>query len=990
VPAEERVDRRFWLIDRDGERYFPIRIPRKGQGEACYFRVSDAGNTIEESSELDDVDAVRDVVVNGGFSVRAVPESNIKSAPSLLKPTRLARVATADVRTPPGSSLMNIDQPSLHALVSTFRATFPSFTSFEQPSEYVADERAYKDELRTEFDRRIGPLIDQGGDALDWYNALIDLLTTKLANTGQPQNLVGWRIVGAIKALSSEQQSVAGEAVENLLVGSDLPWVRYGRFSETFREVLGADGKAAGPAYARDVATMLLALQDPQTVCPVRYDIFDKASRALLGRSVFETGLSAEKELQACVAFANAVFVGLRDQEGLAPRDLLDVQGFLWVAYKYGASDMTYADLFRRALSLYATSSQEPFGEKPPLWAAMESIKERLASSPAVASRPNLSVKWTLGKGNWAKVPWIAILDRRLTATTQEGVYVVLLIAEDLSRVFLTLNQGMTNLVNELGQPAAVKAMEAQAAELRNHLSEVERAGFTLGSDMDLRTTTWRAKNYEAGAIAYLEYELDAFPSDDEVENGLEVLLDAYDQIAAKPTQTMRPGWFMGSVWDGADQIDEFRSSGVWRNGYDSGPTLDEVRQVEVGDRIAVKASFTQQHNLPFDYAEGKAASVMRIKAIGVVTGNPGDGRTLIVDWEPNYGPRDWYFYTNRETVWPVRPGSTELADRLLAFTFENADQDYDWFLQRPFWRDRVQAAETSNREPYTLDDAMAGLFMERSEFDRLLSVWRGKKNLVLQGAPGVGKSFVARRLAYALIGFKDESRVANVQFHQSYGYEDFIQGYRPTETGGFKLRDGLFYRICEQARRDTEHTHVFIIDEINRGNLSKIFGELMLLIESDKRSEEWALQLAYADEGATPFYVPDNLFILGMMNTADRSLSLVDYALRRRFAFIGLEPGFSSDDFAPHLRANGVSDAITRKIVSGMTALNEAISADKTNLGPGFQIGHSFFTPTSPVASAERWFETVVQTEIRPLLEEYWFDDPAKADEWRERLLNA
>lgn len=883
---------------------------------------------------------------------------------------------------------MNVDKPTLHTLADAFRRAFPDLVSFGTPSDdYVELERAYKDELREQFDDLFAPLLANGGVGAEWFDALLVLLTVKLESVGTPQNLVSWRIVGALKALSADQKSEAGEVVQRLLSDGRDPWIRYGEFADPFRAAMSIDGKPATPAYARDVGTLLLALQDPHSACPVRYDLFDKASRSLLGRSLFETGQSAEAELRACLAFANALFVGLRDDEGLAPRDLFDVQGFLWVAFKYPEDSVGYGELFRKALELFASASRGPFGEKPELWAAMEAIKQRLAASAPVEARPNLTVKWTVGKGNWAKVPWIALLDQRLTTSTQDGIYVALLVAEDLSKVFLTLNQGATGLVNALGQTAALKAMEAQAAQLRTHLGDVEHAGFTLGSDLDLQTSG-RAKNYEAGAVAYVEYPLDAFPSDETVENGLEVLLDAYDQIARSAEAAERPGWFVGASWDGEDQIEEFLANGVWRNGYDQGPTLDEVREVRAGDRIAIKASFTQRHNLPFAY--NGTASVMRIKAVGVVTENPGDGRTLKVDWDPEHQPRDWYFYTNRETIWAVRPGSNELADKLLAFTFGGVPQDYDWFLEQPYWRDRALAEGGQDLEPFTVDDALHELFMDRGEFERILSVWRGKKNLVLQGAPGVGKSFVARRLAYALIGFQDEARVANVQFHQSYGYEDFIQGYRPTEGGGFKLRDGLFHRVCESARKDPDRPHVFIIDEINRGNLSKIFGELMLLIETDKRSDKWALQLAYSDETALPFYVPDNLYLLGMMNTADRSLSLVDYALRRRFAFIGLEPGFSSDGFAPHLRAQGVSEVITRKVISGMTALNEAIAADKANLGPGFQIGHSFFTPSHPVASADHWFQTVVETEIRPLLEEYWFDDPAKAAEWRERLLNA
>lgn len=885
---------------------------------------------------------------------------------------------------------MNLDKPSLHALAQTFRRTFPDLVSFEAPSaDYAQRERDYKDELRAQFDERFGVLIANGSTGAEWFDALLALLTVKLESVGGPQNLVSWRIVGALKALSIDQKTAAGEAVQRLLSDSRDPWVRYGEFADAFRSAMSSDGKPATPAHGRDVGTLLLALQDPHSVCPIRYDVFDKASRSLLGRSVFETGQSAEAELRACLAFANALFVELRDSERLAPRDLLDVQGFLWAVFKYSDDDVSYGELFRRALNLFATASREPFGEKRDLWAAMEAIKDRLANEPSISSKPDLLVRWTLGRGNWAKVPWIAILDRRLTTTTQEGVYIVLLVSEDLSRVFLTLNQGMTKLVDDHGQPAAIKAMAAQAAGLRTQMSGLEQAGFALDSDIDLTTKSWRPKMYEYGTVAHVDYDVNAFPDDDEFSRGLEQLVDAYDKIAANQSTPKRPGWFMGAMWDGHDQTETFLDEGVWRNGYVEGPTLDEVREVQVGDRIAIKASFTREHGLPFAYS-GKA-SVMRIKAIGVVTENPGDGRTLQVDWDRDHTPRDWYFYTNRETVWPVRPGSGDAADRLLAFTFDGEAQDYEWFLRQPYWRERAGLVEANeDTEAYTVDDALQGLFMDRGEFERILSVWRGKKNLVLQGAPGVGKSFVARRLAYALMGFKDEARVANVQFHQSYGYEDFIQGYRPTESGGFKLRDGLFHRVCESARKDPDRPHVFIIDEINRGNLSKIFGELMLLIESDKRSDKWALQLAYADETALPFYVPDNLYLLGMMNTADRSLSLVDYALRRRFAFIGLEPGFGADGFGPHLRAQGVSDIITRKVISGMTALNAAIASDTANLGPGFQIGHSFFTPPHPVASAEHWFQTVVETEIRPLLEEYWFDDPAKAAQWRERLLNA
>jgi MoxR-like ATPase len=291
-------------------------------------------------------------------------------------------------------------------------------------------------------------------------------------------------------------------------------------------------------------------------------------------------------------------------------------------------------------------------------------------------------------------------------------------------------------------------------------------------------------------------------------------------------------------------------------------------------------------------------------------------------------------------------------------------------------------------REAYTVEQALDSLFMDGEAFRRALAIWRHKKNLILQGAPGVRKSFIARRLAYALMGYRDPSRVRTVQFHQSYSYEDFVQGYRPSGKG-LELQQGVFLEFCDKARADPNEIYVFTIDEINRGNLSKILGELMLLIEQDKRSSEWATKLAYAPAAEERFYVPPNVYLLGMMNTADRSLSLVDYALRRRFAFVTLRPEYGSKKFAQHLLDKGATAELVERIVGRMIALNEDIAADPTNLGPGFCVGHSFFADPAPDEILnDEWYRRIVQTEVVTLLEEYWFDNPARAAEWCDRLL--
>ena len=722
-----------------------------------------------------------------------------------------------------------------------------------------------------------------------------------------------------------------------------------------------------------------------------------------------------------------------------------------------------------------------------------------------------------------------------------------------------------------------------------------------------------------------------------------------------------RACWFVGATYGGTDdQTPRFLQEGIWENGYQD-KYLDAVKSIQVGDRIAIKSSYTRKHDLPFDN-RGQTVSVMAIKAIGTVKENLGDGRTLKVDWKPFDPPREWYFYTNRSTVWRVLPGDWT-TDALIGFTFEEKAQDINRFRNAPYWRERfgdsavdkrrfnwtrfyeavadklltfrhrrdeliagihviaskvdglsnlqdqfadgssgplkdicpftamgifnrgitdanrkaiaselasllgvsepvpdsfegipilnnqkswffgfdnkrqpddidilweafaqaISFAESDDAEarsafvsaydnatqrygvgwnltmglywirpwnfptldgqsqryiskklniqigmngpkgrcnatdylavldtlearfqedaypvhsfpelslaawlfkdsgtsahpnatdpdaqddeadatpeaevtaapiePYSVDDILTdGCFIARGKLEKILERLRTKKNLILQGPPGTGKTWLAKRLAFALMGQRDDSKVRAVQFHPNLSYEDFIRGWRPVGDGKLTLVDGPFVEMMKAAAKDPTSRHVVVIEEINRGNPAQIFGEMLTLLEVDKRTPNEALELSYKRSDGERVFIPDNLYVIGTMNIADRSLALVDLALRRRFAFIDLEPTLGKPWHDWVQSQCGIDSEILVEIEKRLIALNSEISAD-TGLGPQFRVGHSYVTPPFgiPISDAREWFRQVIDTEIGPLLDEYWFDALEKSRKARERML--
>lgn len=288
-----------------------------------------------------------------------------------------------------------------------------------------------------------------------------------------------------------------------------------------------------------------------------------------------------------------------------------------------------------------------------------------------------------------------------------------------------------------------------------------------------------------------------------------------------------------------------------------------------------------------------------------------------------------------------------------------------------------IQTNDKSDNS-YSKENFLNEVFISEEKYNTICNLLNRKKNIIFQGSPGVGKTFMAKKLAYSIIGEADDDKIKMIQFHESYSYEDFIIGYKPTDKN-FELKNGVFYDFCQKAASDMDNEYFFIIDEINRGNISKIFGELLMLIESDNRDAE--IILSYNNES---FTVPNNLYIIGMMNTADRSIAVIDYALRRRFCFIDIEPAFENEKFKNYLKNQNVNYNLIDKIIKRFTDLNNIIKKDRT-LGKGYTIGHSYFCDKLD----DEEYKNIIEYEIAPTLREYWFDNEDKAEKEIEKLLD-
>lgn len=656
-------------------------------------------------------------------------------------------------------------------------------------------------------------------------------------------------------------------------------------------------------------------------------------------------------------------------------------------------------DLLIKFMKEFPIVSQNNYGVDDALWGTMSKTRQQILNTISdLHGADKISVKHSVGKGNWAKVPWFAFLHSEETTTTEQGVYGGLLFKQDMSGVYLCLAMGVTQYAKEYSKKVTKSLLRKDADKIAPHFFPLEKAGFKKGS-IDLLASTRLGQDYESSCVVSKHYSLKDMPNEDEIRDDIRGLISLYiSYINNKPSQNsglsdQKQKAFEGQrVWVMAlgkqsKYLERFYKDNMIAIGWDY---LGDLVQYQSNDQIKERMIDIEGQANPYNNAKGCFDFANTMSRGDLVFIKKGRNKIVgygYVDGDYKFDQAREFYKHTRNFKW-LNVGSWNLDDNFVLKTLTELTS-YPDFVEKI--KNVVDFSEEQQKKeeypPYTIDDALKGLFMEKSEFERILNTWKHKKNVILQGPPGVGKTYIAKRLAYTLMGYKNPEQCKMVQFHQSYSYEDFIQGYRPS-ADGFELRDGAFYSFCQEAIANPDLPYVFIIDEINRGNLSKILGELMMLIERDKRGENWSMPLTYGAEDEN-FYVPENLFILGMMNTADRSLSMVDYALRRRFAFIDLEPELSSEKFKTFLQSKSASDNLVNLLTTRMQSLNDEIANDKVNLGNGFKIGHSFFCPEEKQNSLDAdWYRQIVETEVIPLLSEYWFDDGEKVEKWRNRLL--
>jgi hypothetical protein len=641
-------------------------------------------------------------------------------------------------------------------------------------------------------------------------------------------------------------------------------------------------------------------------------------------------------------------------------------------------------DIFEQVLETYGEARRtESFGGFHQVRELFDSARRILEKSPQILSRPQIRVVSSYGKGRWASVPWISLLDRRETNTTQDGIYVVYLFREDGEGCYVKLGQGVAKLEKEMGA-GAVAVLSANADEVRAGVGELQADGFDLSGRSDLGTTHRLAKLYEASTIASKYYPKGQIPSDSELLDDLNKLLEVYQGYVAQkggtPKQDDRAIALVGT-WrtfgtDFNKVATALATSGSWASPWS----------------FSLKPGAAERLKPPFHlYVNGGGGRIIGRAVVSEIRSERGS-EGIVSPW-PDVTDDEWKGLARfDQTQSGVAKTWFRIADIQKLESFHASELEPVLGFSTPenvlnqnsfgyvYDLDEIPELESLDETPKSEPEPMAEL-EEHTELTRdiawlaretllaepalramISSITGASPQILLAGPPGTSKTWVARKLAEYLTGGR-RGAVRLVQFHPSYTYESFVEGIRPVARGngvGFELAAGVVLDFVEQMGREgnldrEDRPYVIVIDEANRANLPRVLGELLFLFEY--RGE--TIRLQYSPS----FRLPQNLYFIGTMNTADRSIRAVDAALRRRFDVFEL-----AADSQILARYSGNE---SEWLAKGLDSLNQSLRAA---LDRHHEIGHAFLMKGA--VDRER-LRDIWDRRIFPLVEEYLFDQP-------------
>ena len=639
------------------------------------------------------------------------------------------------------------------------------------------------------------------------------------------------------------------------------------------------------------------------------------------------------------------------------------------------------SSVFKDIFENYQKDYEGAFDSSKTSYSLFKELDEHIKQM--VGNDENLETHWSVGKGNWTQVPWFAVRDKRTKSSAQKGIGIVGLFKKDMSGLYFCIAQGTTQPLKDYGKKGGEEFLLEQAEKVRDIVKYLSEKHFKLDNEIDLKATGGVALTYKPSVCVH-KFMSVGYDFDTQFVEDFFDLVKAYKDVVAKNLDFTYDKNFKKNHWViacgiNSNQWDNFKNNNLIAIGWDNLGDLSKFKsKQEIFDKL--KDERSEGDPDPRNDALCCYDFVNSMKVNDLVFVKKGTSKLvaygkIIGDYKYDENLSE---YRNIRSVEWINIKENEI-DPITGKTLTNFNK-YPETVEK-----YLKLMANDNNKDLELNELKDTFFSEEF-FNNIIDTLKVKKNIILQGPPGTGKTFISKKLAERITGKKEN--IFSIQFHQSYSYEEFVVGYKPNSEGNFALQKGSLIQICEKAKQNENENFVMFIDEINRANISKVFGELLSLIENDKRGPENAVKILYSENDIN-FYIPGNLYFICAMNTADRSLKMVDYALRRRFSFFEFKPEFDKPEFKNFLKDKNVNAKTIDRIVNNISKVNQQISDDNFELGDGYCIGHSYFCPkgNSSDSFGDQWYEQIIEYEIKPLINEYYFDKPDQAKELIDTL---